>query len=180
MPMAHGASFIWWNSTLDELGGMYAILKDDTIVRRRDPKYVRGGIVSRESTVTTAIVAGVAYLIGTNLSNHPSLTFTCNQDIDLELEGIAPITYNSGVADVGMDFLIDGVKAGTTVLSLADDQATFTLPGTGVLHGILTVPGISAGTHTVQMEIGSLASVTTPANIDIGIQTLSIKGYSNE
>lgn len=177
MPMSKGAIFIWWDSTLDELGGMYGILKDDTTVRRRDPKYVRGGIVTRESTVTAATVDGVAYLIGTNLANHPSLSFTCNQEIDLEIEGIAPITYNSGTADVGMDFILDGERVGTRVASLSDDQAIFNLPGSGVLHGIITVPGVSAGAHTVQTVIGSLASVVTPSNIDIGIQTLALKGY---
>lgn len=177
MPISKGALFYWWDSVTDSLGGSYGVLLDDTVIRRRDAKYARGGVVVKEDTVTTAAVTGATHLINNNLSSHPALTFSNNQVADIEFEGIVPVTYNSGTGNVGMDFLLDGVRVGTTLFSLSDSQAIFSLPGSGVLMGIVTVPNVPAGDHTVQMVVGSLENDPTPANVDYGIQTLSVKGY---
>ena len=178
MPLSKGAVFTWWDTVNNCLGGCYGILLDDTVVRRKDPKYVRSGIVFKENTVVQAPVAAAAYLIGTNLVNHPVVTFTANQKVELEIEGVVPVTYNSGTGDIGMDFLLDGVKVGTTLFTLSDAQAIFNIPGSGVLSGTIVVPDVSAGAHTLQMIVGSLDNDATPANVDYASQTLLVKGYA--
>ena len=86
MPISKGAVFYWWDTISNQLAGCYGLLLDADDVVRKDPKYVRGGIVVKDSAVLIAAVSGVTYPIGTNLSDHPTLTFTTNQIIQLELE----------------------------------------------------------------------------------------------
>lgn len=187
LPMSKGAVFYWWDSSSDVLGGSYGILKDDTTVVRKDPKYVRSGIVIKDEEWLSVAVSTDSW-INTEISNHPSITFTNNQVVNLELSYELWVQLNTGSGLWGADFLLDGVKQGTAVHGVPSDQGIISTSVSGLLRAFMVVPNVEPGEHTVQAIMGVVGSDATPPTIDYGgvatslgnygVRTLSVKGYA--
>jgi len=178
MPISKGAVFYWWDALNDQLAGVYGLLLDATAVVRKDPKYVRGGIVVKESAILTVSATG-SYPIGTNLADHPVLTFTNVQPIQLELEYNLTATYSSGSGLVGADFLLDGVKQGTLLHAISTDQGIYTVAGTAPMLTFIQIDDVPPGTHTIQAIAGVAGSDPTPPTIIYAAgRSLKAKGYA--
>lgn len=178
MPVSKGASFYWWDNVNNVLAGIYGVLLDSTDILRKDPKYVRSGIVIRETDIITDIVSAVDYEIGTNLSDHPSLTFTNNQVINLEMVYSLGLVYDSGTGLIGGDFLLDGVKQGTLLYGVSADEGVASFASDGTWEAFINVPNVQPGTHVVQAIAGTAASDPTPPFVDYMARSLRVKGYS--
>ena len=180
LPISKNASLYWWSTVTDTLGGCYGMLLDSATVLRKDSKYSRGGIGYFGSSYTSDLVQSSSP-IGAQNSPHPSLTFELNQVMDLELTYQLYFIKVGGVAanKVGADFLLDNVKVGSDIYSIATDDGVVSSTDSGLLLATAVVTGVSAGAHTVQAIYGYVGGVAQQSDHggDYGIRLLVVKGY---
>ncbi|KKK71053.1 hypothetical protein LCGC14_2917810 [marine sediment metagenome] len=187
LPISKGAVFYWWDTVSNSLAGCYGILLDAIDVIRKDPKYVRSGIVIKDETSLSTAVS-TSDPIGTVLENHPLIAFTNNQIIQLELVYELWVQLDSGTGLWGADFLLDGVKQGTAIHSVSADQGIFSTAVSGLVRAFMTVANVEPGTHIVQAMLGIVGTDGNPPTIEYGgienvagnygLRTLSVKGYA--
>lgn len=184
LPINTNSILVWVDSASGEVAGLYGVVDGSTVPQQFDSVYPKNGVVLVESAYTSAAVSST-YNIGDNISDFPSITFTVNQRVKLEIYGRMFVTLASGTGQWGMDFLVDGDKVGTTEYGLPADQGLFSTNATGHLHARAIIT-LEPGTHTVQMIMGAVGTPGSPPTLDHGgtaytdegVRYLQVKGFT--
>lgn len=167
LPIPASAQLHWWNTSVNQFGGLYGTIEGSLTVYRRDHLYPRGGTIVMATDYKTDAIS-LAYSIGTNLTSYPKVTVVlpvvCNLIMEFELY----VQLSSGSGQWGADFLVNGLKVGTQYLGLATNLGIQNHSASGLLKIEHTLYNVPAGSYTIQSEFGVTASPASPPTLAIG------------
>jgi hypothetical protein len=185
LPISKAADLIWWDTSEDYIGGLYGVLLDSTTVQRKDPKNPRNSVALYQ--IDSEVDAqSITANIGADNTPYPSIDFTNSQPLRLELEFQMFVDLASGTGVFGADFLVDGVKVGSSYYGVSTDQGIICMNASGFLRVVADIPEVAPGSHTVQVIFGVCGVNPTPPTLDIGglsaaggfgARQLIVKGY---
>lgn len=177
LPIPASTKLQWWDTTNNRFGGEYGTLLNDTTVYPRSSVNSPGSIALAESDFKSDSHS-VDYDLGSNVSNHPVVTFTSNVRMKLHLIYQLMTTLSSGSGSWGADFLINGVKAGTLYYSLASNRGITERTTTGQLIAQVVTPTLEPDTYTIQAIFGRTNSTTPTVSLANSARILLVKGIA--
>jgi hypothetical protein len=156
LPIPSSAVLVWYNNYTAKIGGIYGTAAGFSTVFRREHQspigstiyFNRASLISAQS-ITTNLVATAAIM--------PSLTFTITQKAHFLLEFILGV--GTTVA-CGADFLVNGVKIGTTNGGAAPDNGIVQCSVNSILRASYSMLNMLPGTYTIQALCGLNGSTT--------------------
>lgn len=167
LPIPASAQLFWWDTATDRLGGVYGTVEGNPTVYRREHQYPHGStIVTKTDYKTNAVT--LTYAIGTNFSDHPSVSFSLPVAADIIMEYSLFVQLNSGSGQWGADFYINGIKAGTQYLGIATNQGIVNAMTSGILRAHFVLSDAPPGNYTIQSAFGVTASPASPPTLKIG------------
>lgn len=167
LPIPTSAQLHWWNTSVNDFGGLYGTVEGSVTVYRRDHLYPRGGTIVMANDYKTDKIT-LTYAIGTNLTSYPKVTVDLPVACDLIMQFQLYVALSSGSGQWGADFLLNGVKVGTQYLGMASNMGIQNQSTSGLLFIEHTLYNLPAGEYTVQAEFGVTASPASPPTIIIG------------
>lgn len=167
LPIPASAQLHWWNTSVNEFGGLYGTIEGSVTVYRRDHLYPRGGTIVLANDYKTDALS-LAYAIGTNLTSYPKVTVVLPVACNLIMQFQLYVNLTSGAGQWGADFLLNGIKVGTQYLGLATNIGIQNQATSGLLFIEHTLYNLPAGTYVVQSEFGITASPASPPTVGIG------------
>lgn len=165
-PISQNATLFWWDTSINDFGGIFGVMRGDNTVRPHQARFPQNANVLL-LTSETLLSAGGQFYIGDNIDIVPDITFTSPIPLTLELYYEMGVTYSAGTDPVGIDFLFDGIKVGTSQYGLAQDTGITNRATTGVLRCRAFLPNVPAGTHTVRLMYGATGSPVTLPTVAI-------------
>ena len=176
LPILPSTQLLWWNSTTNSFGGLYGTTPLNNTVYSRAPRYTKGTHIFQESKVPSGATISASTPIGVNAFSE-TISVSLNQRFNLEL--IHNVFLNVTVAGtIGGDFLINGIKAGTSYFGVQNNRSLFESQQSQLYATRIFLENMPAGAYTFQNIFGYTGSpVTAPAATKAGIGQFTVKAY---
>ena len=162
LPIPPSARLIWFNTNINAVGAIYGTLTNSGgVVYLQQNRFSKGNIIDIVVNSAYDATLGVAYALGEVLGDHPAVEVFIAVPARLLMSYIVGVQFTAGTGVVGADFLLNGIKVGSTYYNLPVTEG-ITRSSTSVAFVTHAwTPVLEPGTYEVQPIFGIVSGTPT-------------------